>query len=81
MTSGVSVTQTFDRLGRLLTRAVPGQGTEVFQSSALGLTNHTGPGSKVTRYVYDAAGRKTGETTPRARRSDTSTIVPGNCSP
>ncbi len=63
--NGVNVTQTFDRLNRLLTRQVPGQGTESFQYSARGLTNYTGPDSKVTRYVYDAAGRKTSEITPK----------------
>ena len=61
----MSVTQSFDRLSRLLTRAVPGQGTESFQYSARGLTNYTGPDAKVTRYVYDAAARKTSETTPQ----------------
>ncbi len=40
---GVTTTQTFDRLGRLLSRAVPGQGTEQFAYSARGLTAYTGP--------------------------------------
>ena len=63
--NAVSVTQTFDRLGRLLTRAVPGQGTETNLYTARGLTNYTGPDGKLTRYFSDAALRKISETTPK----------------
>ena len=54
-----------DRLGRQLSRAVLGQGTEYFEYTARGLTNYTGPDAKVTRYALDAALRKTSETTPK----------------
>ncbi len=62
--NGVNVTQTFDWLGRLVTRAVSGQGTEQFGYSARGLTTYTAPDGKVTRYGYDEADRRTSETTP-----------------
>ncbi|HEY5911886.1 MAG TPA: hypothetical protein VJA21_14890, partial [Verrucomicrobiae bacterium] len=64
--NGVSTTQTFDRVGRQLTRSVPGQNTEYFQYSERGLTNYTGPDTKVTRYAYDQALRKTSEITPKS---------------
>ncbi|HEY5912717.1 MAG TPA: RHS repeat-associated core domain-containing protein [Verrucomicrobiae bacterium] len=64
--NAVSVAQHFDRFGRMADRAVPGQNTEYFQYSARGLTNYTGPDTKVTRYVYDEALRKTGEATPKS---------------
>jgi YD repeat-containing protein len=65
--NGVPTTQTFDRLGRLLTRAYPGQGTEQFVYSVRGLTSYTGPDAKTTTYVYDEAARKTSELTPQIR--------------
>ncbi len=63
--NGVSVTQTFDRLGRLLTRAVPGQRTESFQYSARGLTRDTGPDRRTLQYGYDEAARNTSEVTSK----------------
>ena len=64
--NGVSVVLSLDRLGRQLSRAVLGQGTEYFEYTARGLTNYTGPDAKVTRYALDAALRKTSETTPKS---------------
>ncbi|MEW6160412.1 MAG: hypothetical protein AB1813_23505, partial [Verrucomicrobiota bacterium] len=61
---GVTVTQTFDRLDRILTRSWPDGGQESFAYSARGLTSHTDQLNKVTTYAYDEAGRKTSETTP-----------------
>lgn len=58
----MSVTQSFDRFRRLLTRAVPGQGTESVQYSARGLTHYTGLDGQVTQYGYDEARRKISET-------------------
>jgi RHS repeat-associated protein len=62
--NGVTVTQTFDWLGRLLTKAVPGLNTEQYAYSARGLTSFTGADTKTTSYTYDEAGRKLTETTP-----------------
>ena len=63
--NGVSVSGIFDRLGRRLTRAVPGQGTESFVYSARGLTDYTGPDGKTNHYGYDERLRKISETTPK----------------
>jgi YD repeat-containing protein len=64
--NGVSISRTFDWLGRMLTRSVPGQGTESFGYTARGLTSYTGPNGKTTQYAYDEARRKTSETTPKS---------------
>jgi RHS repeat-associated protein len=60
--NGVTITNTYDYLGRLLTRTYPDGGVERFGYSARGLTAYTNQLNKVTRYVYDEAMRKTWET-------------------
>ena len=60
--NGVTVTNTYDNLGRLLTRTYPDAGSEKFGYSARGLTAYTNQLNLVTRYVYDEANRKTAET-------------------
>jgi RHS repeat-associated protein len=60
--NGVSVTNSFDNLDRLLTRTYPDVGVEKFNYTARGLTNYVNQLSKTNRYVFDAAGRKTFET-------------------
>jgi YD repeat-containing protein len=64
--NGVSIDRTFDWLGRMTSRSVPGQGTESFGYTARGLTSYTGPNGKTTQYGYDEARRKTSETTPKS---------------
>jgi YD repeat-containing protein len=54
---GPTLTQTFDDLNRLLTRAVSGAGTESFGYSARGLIAYTNQLAHVTRFDYDAAAR------------------------
>ena len=60
--NNVTVTNTYDALGRLLTRTYPDGGGEKFGYSARGLTHYTNQLSLVTRYDYDAVGRKVAET-------------------
>src|SRR5439155_23177269 len=58
----VTVTNTYDDLGRLRTRTYPDTGSEKFGYSALGLVKYTNQLNSVTSYGYDAALRKTAET-------------------
>jgi RHS repeat-associated protein len=60
--NGVSINQTFDNLGRVLTRTYPDSGTEKFGYSARGLIAYTNQLNLPTRYVYDEASRKVAET-------------------
>jgi len=60
--NGVTITSTFDDLGRLLTRTYPDTGVERFGYTAKGLVAHTNQISKVTLFDYDAALRKVAET-------------------
>jgi YD repeat-containing protein len=60
--NGVTVTSTFDDLGRLRTRTYPDGGVEAFGYSARGMTAYTNEIGQTNFYVYDAAGRKTFET-------------------
>src|SRR5439155_14460594 len=60
--NGVTVTNTYDNLGRLRTRTYPDTGAEKFGYSALGLVKYTNQLNLVTCYGYDAALRKTSET-------------------
>ncbi len=65
--NGVSVTNTFDLLNRLLTRTYPDSGVERFGYTAniLTLTGYTNQlGSNVVNLFYDAAGRLTNEVYP-----------------
>jgi RHS repeat-associated protein len=62
--NGVTITNVFDNLNRPLVRGYPDGGVEKFgyTLNIAGLTSYTNQLDKVTRYVYDAAGRKTFET-------------------
>ena len=60
--NGVTFTQTFDYLGRSLTRTAPDSGVEKYLYTARGLVGYTNQLSKVWRYEYDAATRKITET-------------------
>jgi len=60
--NGVTVTNTYDDLGRRLTRTYPDGGVERFGYSARGLTAYTNQLDKTNYYGYDEAGRKTAET-------------------
>ncbi|MGI8966412.1 MAG: RHS repeat-associated core domain-containing protein, partial [Limisphaerales bacterium] len=60
--NGVTVTNSYDALGRLQTRTYPDSGVERFGYSARGLIAYTNQLNFVTRYVYDEASRKTYET-------------------
>jgi RHS repeat-associated protein len=60
--NGVTITNTYDNAGRLLTRGYPDGGVEKFGYSARGLVNYTNQIGKITRYVYDEASRKLYET-------------------
>ncbi len=60
--NGVTVTNTYDEVHRLKTRAYPDGGMERFGYSARGLTAYTNQLNFVTRYAYDEALRKTFET-------------------
>ncbi len=55
--NGVTVTNTFDALGRLLTRTWPDGGVEHFGYSARGLVAYTNQSGEITRFAYDAARR------------------------
>ncbi|MBI4659154.1 MAG: RHS repeat-associated core domain-containing protein, partial [Verrucomicrobia bacterium] len=55
---GVSVTITYDNLGRMLTRAYPDGGAEKFEYSPRGLITYTNQLGFVTRFGYDALGRR-----------------------
>ncbi|HEY5915235.1 MAG TPA: hypothetical protein VJA21_31970, partial [Verrucomicrobiae bacterium] len=59
--NGVMLTNTFDLLGRLLTRGYPDGGIEKFGYSARGLTAYTNQIGMASSYFLDPAGRKTSE--------------------
>jgi YD repeat-containing protein len=58
---GVCITNTFDNLGRLLTRGYPDGGVEKFGYSTNGLIAYTNQIGMTNSYAYDAAGRKISE--------------------
>jgi RHS repeat-associated protein len=60
--NGLTITNTYDNLHRLLTRGYPDTGVERFSYTARGLTNYVNQISKTNWYVLDAASRKTAET-------------------
>lgn len=60
--NGVTTTNTYDNLDRLLTRGYPDGGVEKFGYSAKGLIAYTNQISMANSYGYDALGRKTAET-------------------
>jgi len=60
--NSVTITNTYDDLGRLRIRAYPDTGTEHFGYSARGLIAYTNQLGHTNFYVYDEAGRKTFET-------------------
>jgi RHS repeat-associated protein len=60
--NGVTVTNTFDALGRLSTRGYPDGGIEKFGYSARGLVAYTNQLGFTNFYAYDEASRKTFET-------------------
>ena len=55
--AGVTVTNTFDALGRVRSRAYPDGGVEWWAYTTNGLAFHTNALGAVTRYAYDAGGR------------------------
>ncbi len=59
---GVTITNTYDALGRLVTRGYPDGGVEKFGYSARGLVAHTNQLGFVSKFAYDQAGRKVAET-------------------
>jgi YD repeat-containing protein len=60
--NGVTMTNTYDLLSRLLTRGYPDGGVEKFGYSARGQTAYTNQIGFVTYTAYDPAGRKNFET-------------------
>ena len=60
--NGISITNTLDDVGRILSRTYPDGGVEKFRYSASGLIGYTNQLGLVTKYTYDEAGRKIGET-------------------
>jgi RHS repeat-associated protein len=60
--NGITITNTYDILGRVLTRGYPDGGIEKFGYSARGRTAYTNQIGMTSFYVYDAASRKTFET-------------------
>jgi YD repeat-containing protein len=57
--NGVTTTQSFDRLDRVLTRSAPDAGVERFLYTARGLVAHTNQLNEVWRFEYDAVGNLT----------------------
>jgi RHS repeat-associated protein len=60
--NGLTVTNQFDNLDRLILRSWPGGGTEGFLWSTNGLIAYTNQDHQVTRLVHDVAGRLTAVT-------------------
>src|SRR6185295_12483535 len=67
--NGITMTNTFDDLGRLLTRSYPDGGVEKFGYSALGLIAYTNQLTKRTDYAYNEAGWKIAETNANAEET------------
>ena len=70
--NGVTVTNTYDKLNRLLTRGYPDGGVEKFGYSGSGLVAYTNQIGNASSYTLDALSRKTGET-----NADSQTIAYG----
>ena len=64
--NNVTVTNTYDLLGRLRTRTYPDAGVEEFGFSARGLTAYTNQLGATNFYAYDEARRKVAETNANA---------------
>jgi RHS repeat-associated protein len=64
--SQVTITNSYDLLGRLSTRVYPDGGSERFGNSPRGLIAYTNQLNLTNYYGYDAAGRKTAETNANA---------------
>ncbi len=64
--NGVTITNTYDDLGRLRTRTYPDTGVEKFGYSARGLVAYTNQLGYTNFYVYDEARRKVFETNANA---------------
>lgn len=60
--NGVTVTNSYDLLGRLIVRGYPDGGTEHFTYTARGLVAYTNQIGMGATFAYDPAGRKTFET-------------------
>jgi RHS repeat-associated protein len=62
--NGVGINTTYDSLNRVLTRAYPDGGTELFgyTTNVRGMTTYTNQLQKGSFYGYDSAGRKISET-------------------
>ncbi|MDB6122328.1 MAG: repeat protein [Pedosphaera sp.] len=60
--NGVTITNLFDNLNRILVRGYPDGGTEQFFYTTNGLVAYTNQLGQPTLYDYDAMGRKTAET-------------------
>ena len=60
--NGVTVTNAYDSLGRLITRTYPDQGVELFGYSARGMIVHTNQIGFASHFGYDEARRKIVET-------------------
>jgi RHS repeat-associated protein len=60
--NAVAVASVYDDVGRVLNRAYPDGGVELFGYSPAGLTTYSTKVGFATRYGYDAAARKTSET-------------------
>jgi RHS repeat-associated protein len=60
--NGVTLTNTYDDLNRLLTRTYPDGGVEKLIYSARGMIAHTNQLNQASFFAYDEAGRKTAET-------------------
>jgi RHS repeat-associated protein len=63
--NGVTVTQTFDWVGRPLIRTYPDGGVEGFIYNDRGVIYYTNQLHKLTQYAYDVSGRKITEITPK----------------
>ncbi len=61
--NGVSVTNQYDLLGRLVKRMLPNGTNETFAYSSMGLTTNVNALGQTTQYRYDALGRMTNEIT------------------
>jgi RHS repeat-associated protein len=87
--NGVKITQTFDQLGRVLTRTQPAHeasgitATDRFGYTARGKTSWTNTDNRVWTYAYDELRRKTSQTQPDTDgnlSNDTTSYVYNNAS-